>query len=377
MPAYLDNAATTPMRPEAVEAMLPFLTDGFANPSGLHGASRRARRAVDAAREALAARLGCEPGELIWTSGGTEADNLAVLGAHEALGGTVVVSAIEHRAVLRPGEAVGARIAGATPEGTVDLDLLAEALDEGVGLVSVMAVNSEVGTVQPLEEVVRLGRRLAPRALLHCDAVQAYPWLDVAALCAGFDLVSVSAHKFGGPKGIGALVARGHAAASLVPRQLGGEQERGLRAGTENVAGIVATGVAAELAARERPETVERVAALRDRFVDGLLAAYPQTSEPAPREARVAGSAHVCFSGVEAEELLLMLDREEVAASTGSACASGARDPSHVLLAMGWAPSRARSAVRFSLGASTSPGEVDHALSAVRAVLARLAAATA
>lgn len=373
--AYLDHAATTPMRPEAVEAMLPFLAGGFANPSGVHLAARRARRAVDDAREVLAEVLGAGPGELIFTSGGTEADNLAIQGVHGALGGALVVSAIEHQAVLRPATARGARVAPVASDATVDLDALADLLDPSVRLVSVMAVNSEVGVIQPIAEVVAVVRERAPEALVHCDAVQAFPWLDVAALCGGCDLVSISAHKFGGPKGVGALVARGASSRSLAPLLLGGSQERGMRPGTENVAGIAAAAVAARLTHAERSATVARVGALRDRLVDGLLAAWPQAVEPAPRARRVAGNGHLRFPGVEAEELLWLLDEAGVFASAGSACASGALEPSHVLLAMGWSRTEAKSAVRFSLGAASRSEEVDRALGAVPAALARLGAA--
>ena len=371
--AYLDNAATTPMRPEAIAAMVPLLADGFANPSGIHAPARRARRAVDEARERVGAALGCAPGEVVFTSGGTESDNLAVQGAHRHLGGTVVVSAIEHQAVLRPATALGARVVPVGAAASIDLEALGGALDDTVRLVSVMGVNSEVGVIQPIADVVRLVRERAPEALVHCDAVQAFPWLDVAELCADCDLVSISAHKFGGPKGVGVLVARGAAGRRLSPLLLGGSQERALRPGTENVPGIAATGAAATATVSEREETVRRVGALRDLFVDGLRAAWPQLLEPAPRAARVAGSAHVSFPGIDAEELLFLLDERGVCASMGAACASGAREPSHVLLAMGWTRARARSAARFSLGWATSEDEVRQALALTPPLLERLA----
>ncbi len=370
--AYLDHAATTPMRPEAIEAMLPFLGADFANPSGIHAGARRARRAVDRAREALAGAVGCEPDEVVWTSGGTESDNLALRGAHLVQGGDVLVSSVEHRAVLRPAAALGARVLAVTGDGQVDLATLEAALSPAVRLVSVMGVNNEVGVQQPIREIAALVRERAPQALLHCDAVQAFPWLDVAELCASCDLVSLSAHKFGGPKGVGALVVRRAGERRLAPLLLGGPQERELRAGTENVAGIVAAAVAAEATVRERAATVVRVAALRDQLVDGLRAAWPAAVEVAPRALRVAGSAHLCFPGVEAEELVLLLDAAGVAASTGSACASGAREASHVLLAMGCSMQRARASVRFSLGATSTSAEITHALAVVPRALARL-----
>lgn len=365
------------MRPEAVEAMLPFLSSRFANPSGAHGPARSARRALDEARDELAAVLGCAPDEVVFTSGGTEADNLAVLGTVAGRPGSVLVSAVEHRAVLAPGRAVGARLVPVSACGVVDLDAFAALAGEAaaqaapVTLVSLMLVNSETGVVQPVGELRESVRRSAPDALVHTDAVQALAWLDVAALTEGCDLVSVSAHKCGGPKGVGALVVRERAAAVLRPILYGGGQERELRPGTQNVAGAVAMATAARLAAAERATAVRRVSALRDQLADGLVASTGAL-EPAPRAARVAGSCHLRFPGVAAEELVLLIDGEGVSASTGSACASGAREASHVLLAMGWDETAAREAVRFSLGTATTAAEVAHALDVVTRAVGRL-----
>jgi len=299
--AYLDHAASTPMVPEAVAAMVPYLGERFANPSGVYASARAARRAIDDARDVLAAVVGCRPGEVVFTSGGTEADNLAVAGALAATPGTALVSAIEHDAVLRPALRRGARTIAVTGEGIVDLQALEDLVDESVTLVSVMTVNNELGTVQPLGAVAEIVRRRAPRALLHTDAVQGVPWLDVAALAGDFDLVSVSGHKLGGPKGSGALVVRGAARRRLQPILEGGAQESELRAGTENVAAIVGFGAAAELLGKERPTTAERVAALRDRLVDGLLGRIAGAVELAPRRLRVPGSAQIRIPGVVAE----------------------------------------------------------------------------
>jgi cysteine desulfurase len=370
--AYLDHAASTPMRPEVLAAMLPYLTTSFANPSGVHAAARAARRAIDDARDELSALLGCAPGEIVFTSGGTEADNLALAGATRARPGSVVVSAFEHEAVLRPAHRIGTKTAPVTSDGFVDLAALDALLDDDVTLVSVMAVNNEVGTVQPLGAIAALVHRRAPTALLHTDAVQGVPWLDVVALAADYDLVSVSGHKFGGPKGTGALVVRRRARRLLAPLLEGGAQESELRAGTENVAGIVGFATAAARLAATREDTVARIAALRDRLVDGLILAVDGARELAPRAQRIAGSAHLVVPGVAAEEVLMLLDDAGVAASAGSACASGAIEPSHVLVAMGCSRAECSGALRFSLGWSTTDAEIDHALDVVPGAVARL-----
>ncbi len=372
--AYLDNAATTPMRAEAVEAMLPFLRDRFGNPSGSHAVAREARKAVDEARETVAACLGAEPGEIVFTGGGTEADNLAIAGAHRLRGGTVVCSAVEHHAVLHACAALDGRPAPVTADGLVDLDALADIVGSAdVTVVSVMLVNNEVGTVQPLADVAEVVRRLAPMAALHTDAVAAFPWLDVAAVGRPAALVAVSAHKFGGPKGVGALVVR--RGTKVAPILHGGGQERDRRSGTHNVAGIVGMATAMQAVVAERAEVVGRVGALRDRLADGLLAAVPQSNETGRRQDKVAGNCHVSFDGVESEALLMLLDGEGVYASAGSACASGAVEPSHVLAAMGVPRERALGSLRLTLGRDTTAADVDLALAVIPPAVARLRAA--
>jgi cysteine desulfurase len=374
--AYLDHAATTPMRPESVAAMLPFLTEHFGNPSGSHAVARRARLAIDEARDDVALCLGCEPGEVVFTAGGTEADNLAVLGGHGTRRATVLCSAVEHPAVRNACGAVGGTTVPVHGSAVIDLDALADALHPGVGLVSVMLVNNEVGTIQSLSEVAALVRARAPQALLHTDAVAAVGWLDVATLAAVADLASVSAHKFGGPKGVGALVVRD--GARLAPVLHGGAQERGRRPGTHDVAGVVAMAAALRVATDARAATVTRVGGLRDRLADGLTASIDGVVEStAPREAgaaKVASSCHLRVAGVDQEELLMLLDDEGVCASAGAACASGAIEPSHVLLAMGLHPAEAKSAVRFSLGYTTTDDEIDHVLTVMPKVVERLRA---
>jgi cysteine desulfurase len=373
--AYLDHAATTPMRPEAVAAMLPFLTEHFGNPSGSHAVARRAKAALEDAREEAAAALGCDPHEVVFTAGGTEADNLAIAGIVGRRGGAPVCSATEHHAVLHATEALGGRTIDVDGEGIVDLDHLRHVLTEGrTTVVSVMLANNEVGTVQPLADVIEVVRAHAPDAVVHTDAVQAFPWLDLAApdgAAAHADLVAVSAHKFGGPKGVGALVVRGPDT-KLAPILHGGGQEEERRSGTHNLAGIVSMAAAMTATVQQRAATVARVRALRDRLVDTLLADVPGTAETGSRGTKIAGNAHLRFEGVESEALLFLLDEAGVCASAGSACASGAIEPSHVLTAMGVSAESARSSVRFSLGSTTTDDDVDLATKVVADAVGRL-----
>jgi len=374
MAAYLDHAATTPLRPEAAAAMLPWLTERFGNPSGSHAIARAARAAIDEARDVVARALGVDPGGVIFTGGGTEADNLAIAGARaRTTTGALVCSAVEHHAVLHAAQATPEprRIVPVGSDGTLDLDLLAEALDPSVRVVSVMLANNEVGTVQPLARIARLVRRHAPNAVLHTDAVQAFPWLDVAQVAQCADLISVSAHKFGGPQGTGALAVRGDV--DVVPLIHGGGQERDRRSGTHNVAGIVGMAAAMEATVATREATVARVGRLRDRLADELLA-VPDAHETGDRSHKIAANCHVCFDGVESEALLVLLDDAGVYASAGSACASGAMEPSHVLMAMGVDRRRALGSLRLSLGHTTTDDDVDLALKVIPEAVARLRA---
>ncbi|HET6953330.1 MAG TPA: cysteine desulfurase family protein [Acidimicrobiales bacterium] len=374
--AYVDHAATTPLRPEARAAMDPWLGRCFGNPSGAHRVARAARQAVDEARDVVAAAVGCRPGDVVFTSGGTEADNLAVRGVHAARPGPVLCSAVEHEAVLRPVEAVGGRTVPVDGRGVVDLDALAAVLPPDTTLVSVMAANNEVGTVQPVAAVAEVVRARVPGASVHVDAVQAAAWLALPERLAGVDLVSLSGHKVGGPQGVGALVVR--PGTPLRPLALGGGQERELRSGTHDVAGIVGFGaaLAAVLAGRER--TAARVRALRDRLADGLLAAVPGAVETGPgRDDRLPGALHLCVPGVESEPLLFLLDEAGVCASAASACASGAQQASHVLAAMGVPRVQAAGALRLTLGWSSTEADVDRVLATVPAAAARLREAAA
>ena len=378
---YLDHAASTPMRPEAVAAMAPFLADHPGNPSGGHGAARAAKTALEEARETVAAVCGCRPHEVVFTGGGSEGDNLAIKGAAWAarandptLSG-VVTSGIEHKAVLGACDRLereGFRVVRvpANGDGVVDVDALAGVLDEHTAVVSVMLVNNETGVRQPVDEIARLARGGAPRAVVHTDAVQAPQWLDLAAATADVSLVAISGHKFGGPKGVGALIVRD--GTELVPLVEGGGHERGLRAGTQNVPGIVAFATALLVTHGGRAEETARIAALRDELEAGLAAQVSGFAVNGASAPRVAGILHCTFDGVEAETLLLALDQQGVMAASGSACSSGAVDPSHVLLAMGMPRERALSSVRFSLGYASTRADIDAALAIVPEVVAKL-----
>lgn len=373
---YLDHAATTPPRPEVVEAMLPWMQGTHGNPSGSHRLARQARRAVDDARDQIADAVGCGPGDVVFTSGGTEANNLAIAGVAAAKPGMgLLCSAIEHHAVLDPVLALNGSTVGVDASGVIDLDDLANKLSESVGLFSLMLVNNEVGSIQPLVEVAELLAEHAPNAVLHSDAVQAFPWLPVSEPIGPAALVSLSAHKIGGPAGVGALVVR--AGTPLKAQLLGGGQERDRRSGSHNVAGIVGFGAATELMMADRKAMVERVGALRDRLADGLLAAIPQAYESgvkaaASRSHKIAGNCHLCFDRVEAEALLFLLDLEGICASAASSCASGAAEPSHVLAAMGVDRKLAGGSLRLSLGWDSSEADVDRALVAIPKAIARI-----
>lgn len=370
MTVYLDHAATTPLRPAVLDAMMPFLADQFGNPSGSHAVSRAARLAVDESRDVVAECLGCEPGEVIFTGTGTEADNLAIAGVLARRPGRALCSTIEHHAVLHTVQALRGDVFPVHRSGLVDLDALAAALSPEVSVVSVMLANNEIGVIQPLQEVIVVVRGCAPEAVVHTDAVQAFPWIDVATAAAGAGLVAVSAHKFGGPKGVGALIAR--RGVRMAPILHGGGQERDRRSGTHNVAGIVGMAAAMRLTVAERDATVARVRALRDRLADALTAALPGTVETGDRRHKIAGNCHLRFPGIESEALLVLLDDAGVCASAGSACASGAMEPSHVLAAIGIDRSEARASVRFSLGSTTTGDDVDLAVKAVSEAVSHL-----
>ncbi len=388
---YLDYAASAPLRPEALAAMLPLLERPAANPSSQHGPGRAARAAVETAREQVAALVGAAPSQVVFTSGGTEADNLAVKGsvlAREPGARHLVASAVEHHAVLHAAEWAVAEAGGSLDlapvdqAGRVDLDGLAAALRPGqTALVAVMAANNEVGTGQPVAGAAELAHQAG--ALLLCDAVQAAgsPGVDLAG--DGVDLLALAAHKLGGPTGVGALVVR--PGLDLHPLLHGGGQERGLRSGTMPAAALAGFGAAADLARAERASHGARLTRLRERLLGALLRAEPAlvvNGDPggdagSPRRASLPGLLSVRFPGRRAEDLLLLLDRAGVACSSGSACASGAVSASHVLLAMGRGPAEARETIRFSLGWGSTEADVDETGAAIRDALAVLPASAA
>lgn len=358
---YLDHAATTPMRPEAREAMQPFLTDRFGNPSGTHAASRRAKDAIEAARERGAELIGAaHPLEIVFTGGGTGADNLAVTGSvlAGANHGSVVATAIEHPAVMESGrflERMGHEVTfvGVDRNGLVAVDDVVAAVDERTALVSVMAANNETGVVQAVAAIADAVRSCAPRAVIHTDAVQAFASQDVTVSGLGVDLLSLSAHKFGGPQGVGLLsVGDG---IKLEPVLHGGGQELGRRSGTHNVAGIVGMVAAMEAAVADRADYISRVGAARDVFESRLAARLPGVAITGAGSRRLPSHSHVCFPDLDAETLLIRLDQVGIAAAAGAACHSGAITASHVLTAMGFTDAAAARCVRFSFGWPNGP----------------------
>jgi|KBSMisStaDraftv2_1062788.scaffolds.fasta_scaffold03966_2 cysteine desulfurase len=364
MRIYFDYNATTPLVPAVVDAMTAATRDVFGNASSVHFFGQQAKAAVDIARSSLAALIGADPSEIVFTSGGTESDNFAIRGAAEALEPTkrrhLIASAIEHEAVLNTLKALARRgwqttLLPVDQSGILSPDRLRDAMRHDTALVSVMHANNEIGTIQPIAELAAIAHEHG--ALMHTDAVQSAGKIPVEARALGVDLLSVSAHKFNGPKGVGALwIKRG---TRLQPMQTGGKHERGRRAGTENVPAIVGMGVAALLAKEKLSSETLRVGALRDRLEEGVLRSVTGTAINGARMQRVPNTTNISFDRVEAESLLIALDLEGVAVSTGSACSSGTLEPSHVLRAMGFPPHRTQNSLRFSLGVFSTQEEVD------------------
>src|SRR5438270_3034750 len=363
---YLDHAATTPVDPRVVEAMLPYYTEKFGNPSSIHSLARESRRGLDNAREIVARALGAEPREIVFTACGTESDNMALKGVAEANQERrkhIITTAIEHEAILETCKYLEQRGFSVTylpvdVNGTVDLVELEKAITPETTLVSVMMANNEVGTIEPLADIARL---LKGRGIyLHTDAVQAAGTLDVDVEKLGVDLLSLSGHKFYAPKGVGVLYVR--QGTKLMPQMLGGGQERNRRSGTENVAQIVGLARALELAYQERSDDNSRIQRLRDKLRDGLIDTIPDTIPTGHPTNRLPNNARFCFKGVEGEQILLAPDLNGVGASTGSACTSASSEPSHVLTAMGISTAVAHGAIRMTLGKSNTDEDVDTVL---------------
>jgi cysteine desulfurase len=381
---YLDHAATTALRPEALEAMMPYLTTNFGNPSATYSLARQASKAIDDARRAVASVLNARPSDIVFTSGGTESINTALKGVAFAqkkarAGNHIVTTTIEHHAVHHACnylEQFGFDVTYVDVDrnGVIDPDAVAQAITERTVLVSVMLANNEVGTIEPLADVARAvgerGRALRRRIPLHTDAVQAPGALALDVDGLGVDLLSLSGHKFGGPKGTGVLYLR--RGTPFVSQMSGGGQERQRRAGTENVAGITGQAVALSCAEEDRESSVLRVSALRDRLAGGILDAVPDSRLNGHPEQRLPGNVNISFRGVRGDELVLALDKAGIAASAGAACGSSTWEPSHVLLAMGLSMPQAVGALRLTLGPETTAAEVDAVVSRLAAFVAGL-----
>jgi cysteine desulfurase len=381
MRIYLDHNATTPPSDAVIQRMTATLRDEFGNPSSVHHFGQRAKAIIDEARSAVAALIGADPGDVVFTGGGTEGDNLAIRGIAEALETTgrkhLIASAIEHEAVLNTLKALARRgwkttLLPVNETGIVSPDTLRSAMTDDTALVSVMHANNEIGTVQPIPELAAIARER--RALFHTDAVQSAGKIPIDVKSLGVDLLSISAHKFYGPKGVGALwIRRG---VRLQPPLTGGKQERSRRAGTENVAGIAGMGVAAREALAKMDSEAGRLAALRDRLEDGILRSVTGTVLNGVRSPRVPNTTNISFDRTEAESLLIALDLEGVAVSTGSACSSGTLEPSHVLKAMGLPPHRTQNSLRFSLGAANTETEIDRVIAVLPGIVEKLRSLT-
>lgn len=374
---YLDNNATTQLDPAVIEEMLPFLTDYYGNPSSGYTFGRQVRQAIDLARQRVAALLGCEPGEIVFTSCGTESNNAAVNSALQLDPNRrhVVTTAVEHSATRRHCETIAkaggsATVVGVDSDGNLDLDELERAITANTALVTVMWANNETGVLFPVEKIAEIARR--KRVLFHTDAIQSVGKIPIRLGDMTINSLALSAHKLHGPKGVGALYVNKRSA--FKPLVIGGSQENNRRAGTENVASIVALGKAAECASAGLVEENSRVRAMRDRFETGVLERVPETFVNGDREARLPNTSNLSFIGIESDAALLMLDRHHLCCSAGSACRTGSMEASHVLRAMSLSSERARASMRFSFGRFNTETDVDKALEIIPAVISKLRA---
>ena len=376
MEAYLDYNSTTPVDPAVAEVMRPYFTEEFANASSFHRKGQAARHAVELAREKIGDFLGVEPGDIIFTSGGTESDNLALRGTMVSRLNErkhLVISSIEHQAVLHTAKFLGGlgcevTVVPVSPSGIVDLDALKKSVTEHTSLVSLMHVNNEVGTIQPVEEAAKIAHDKG--AYFHVDAVQSFGKLPIDPEKMDIDFLSISAHKICGPKGSGALYIR--KGLKIKPIFYGGHQEKNIRPGTENVAAIAGFGKATELARKNHNTEAKRVEALRNHLEEGIQKKIPSMCLNGDSKARIYNTLNVSFEGLDGETILVNLDLKHIFVSTGSACTAGSIEPSHVLLAMGLGEKMARAAVRFSLGRFTTNTEVDYALAELPGIIERL-----
>ena len=374
---YMDYSATTYVKPEVLDAMMPFFTEKFGNPSSFYGISRETKMAIDNARAQVAKAINCDPNEVYFTGGGSEADNWAIKGiatAHMKKGNHIITTKIEHHAVLHTCEFLekfGFEVTylDVNEEGFVDLKQLEEAITDKTILVSIMFANNEIGTMQPIKEIGALCRE--KKVLFHTDAVQAVGSVPVDVKEMNIDLLSLAGHKLYGPKGIGALyIRRGIRIDNLIH---GGGQERGRRAGTENIPGVVGLGKAIELATENIEENRARLTVLRDKLIDGILERIPYARLNGPRgDKRLPGNSNISFEFIEGESILLSLDFEGICASSGSACTSGSLDPSHVLLAIGLPHEKAHGSLRTTLGAASTEEDVEKLLNELPPIIERL-----
>ena len=378
---YLDHNATTPVAPEVADRMDRATRELWGNASSVHHFGQQAKAAVDEARSQIAALVGAEASEIVFTAGGTESDNFAIRGAAEVLEATgrkhLIASSIEHEAVLKTMAALGRRgwrvtLLPVDSTGIVRPEALRDAITEETALVSLMHANNEIGTIQPIAELAQIAK--AHGALMHTDAVQSAGKIPIDVRALGVDMLSISAHKFYGPKGVGAMWLR--KGVRLLPFVTGGRQERNRRAGTENVPGIAGLGTAAELAAQKMGDETTRLRALRDRLESGILSAVPGSERNGAAEPRVANTTNISFERIESESLLIGLDLEGIAVSSGSACSSGTLEPSHVLRAMGLPHLRTLSSIRFSLGAGNTEADIERVIKVLPPLVEKLRSLT-
>ncbi|ACM60808.1 cysteine desulfurase [Caldicellulosiruptor bescii] len=373
---YFDHAATTPLKKEVLDEMMPYLTDQYGNPSTIYKLGREAKKAIELARERVAKALNADIQEIYFTSGGTESDNWALKGvafANKDKGKHIITTTIEHHAVLHPLkylEGLGFEVTyvPVEPNGIVDPQKVKEAIKNGTILISVMLANNEIGTIQPVKEIAKIAKEKG--IIVHTDAVQAVGQIPVDVKDLGVDLLSLSAHKFYGPKGVGALYIR--KGTKIHPFSHGGAQEKNRRAGTENVAGIVGLGKAIELATQNLSEYAAKLQKLRDKLIDGVLSKIDYVRLNGDRHQRLPNNANFSFEFIEGESLLLMLDMKGIAASSGSACTSGSLDPSHVLLAIGLEHEVAHGSLRITLGEDNTEEDIDYLLEVLPEIVSRL-----